>query len=84
MVSQYEGKRPPSLDIFLKFIGLTEQEFEEIAMEHNVSPWQFESSPSNLGEKLADYDQWSQEGTMDREEAVEMMELWRNMNAGND
>lgn len=69
MVNKYEGKRPPSLDIFLKFLGLTEDEFLEIAMSHAVSPYNHDPAASGQGGKLHDYHQWQQSGAMPREEA---------------
>ena len=27
MIRQFEGRRPPSLDLFLDYVGLTEEEF---------------------------------------------------------
>jgi len=38
MIEQYEGFRPASLDVFLKAMGMTEDEFNEIALRHVVSP----------------------------------------------
>lgn len=78
MVALYEGKRPPSLDIFLEFVGMTEDEFLDVAMSHTVSPWQFNPADTNKGEKLPDFDQWSRAGRMDREEALAMMRAWRD------
>ena len=37
MIQAHEGKRPQSLSLFLEYIGLTEQEFMEIALSHQVS-----------------------------------------------
>ena len=37
IIKENEGKRPPSLDIFLDFIGLTEAEFQEIAESHGFT-----------------------------------------------
>ena len=38
MIEQYEGYRPASLDVFLRAMGMTEQEFNDIALRHVVSP----------------------------------------------
>lgn len=73
LVEKYEGKRPPSLDLFLKFIGLTEEEFHSIAMSHMVSPYEHDPSKITPGKKLHDFDQWSQEGAMPREEALKQI-----------
>ena len=44
MIRQFEGRRPPSLDLFLDYVGLTEEEFYAIATGHQVSPWKFDAS----------------------------------------
>ncbi len=77
LVKQFEGRRPPSLDIFLKFVGLTENEFLEIAMTHQVSPYVHIPSQTQAGEKTADFGQWSRDGEMNREDSILRLELWR-------
>lgn len=74
MVQEYEGRRPPSLDLFLKFIGLTESEFMQIALSHGVSPYKHDPSKTLPGKKTHDFDQWSQTGGMSREQALKQME----------
>lgn len=76
MVDAYEGKRPPSLDIFLEFIGLTEEEFYKIAMSHAVSPFQYDLKGLKHGSKLPDYDRWSKTGPMPRAEGLEQLQRW--------
>lgn len=71
LIEGYEGKRPPSLDIFLKFVGLTEEEFNAIAMRHIVSPHSHDLSKVVTAAKTKDFDQWCQEGVMDREAALQ-------------
>src|SRR5204863_4354123 len=39
LVKEYDGRRPASLDLFLEYVGLTEEELVAIAREHVVSPW---------------------------------------------
>jgi len=68
-ISSYEGKRPPSLDIFLDFVGITEDEFYDIASSHSISPWQFNRAELKDGIKTHDFDKWSRSGKMSREEA---------------
>ncbi|MBI3096127.1 MAG: N-acetyl sugar amidotransferase [Rhodocyclales bacterium] len=77
MIRQYEGKRPPSLDLFLEFIGLSEEEFLEIAMSHQVSPYQHDPARITPGVKVHDFDQWSHEGPMPREDAEAQLARWR-------
>jgi N-acetyl sugar amidotransferase len=73
MIRAFEGKRPPSLDIFLKFVGLTEEEFNAIAMSHMVSPHIHDPKKITAGNKPRDFDAWSQEGAMPREQACKQV-----------
>lgn len=82
MVEQYEGKRPPSLDLFLEFVGLSEQEFLQIAMSHGVSPHQHDPATIQPGRKLPDFDAWARFGPMPRPEAAAQMERWQAQQAG--
>ncbi len=77
LIKQYEGNRPPSLDLFLKFIGLTEQEFLDIAMSHSVSPYRHEPSQEGTGVKTHDFGCCPDFGEMPREEAEMQLERWR-------
>jgi N-acetyl sugar amidotransferase len=81
LVNQYEGRRPPSLDLFLKFVGLTESEFMDIALSHQVSPYQHDSIATKPGAPLHDFNSWSQEGVMSRIDAEELLTRWRTRNA---
>jgi len=56
----HDGKRPPSLDLFLKFVDLTEEEFERIVMTHQVSPHQHDPSAVTRGEPVPDMKDWDQ------------------------
>lgn len=38
MIEKYEGYRPASLDVFLKAINMSEDEFNKIALSHVVAP----------------------------------------------
>lgn len=77
LVEAYEGRRPPSLDLFLQFVGLTEPEFLEIAMSHQVTPYVHDPSATEEGARTADFDRWSRDGTMSRIEAGDLIERWR-------
>ena len=82
LVAQYEGRRPPSLDLFLQFIGMTEPEFLEIAMSHQVTPYVHDPTKTLEGGRTPDFDSWSREGAMPREDAGELITLWRTRKAG--
>lgn len=58
LVAQYEGKRPPSLDIFLKYLDLTEDEFNSIVLKTCVPPFKPEFSSIENSEKTWDYEKW--------------------------
>ncbi len=79
LIKQYEGKRPPSLDIFLEYVGLTEHEFMEIAISHEVSPHSHDPEKITPGKKLHDFNEWSREGPMPRDEASKQFQKWKNL-----
>jgi len=55
---KYDGKRPPSLDIFLDYLHMSEDEFLEAAMSHQVHPHQFQPNLIEDGEAMSDMDKW--------------------------
>jgi N-acetyl sugar amidotransferase len=58
LILNYDGKRPASLDVFLKYVGLTEDEFNEIAMSHVVAPHAHDPSRVEKGKPLHDQVDW--------------------------
>jgi N-acetyl sugar amidotransferase len=58
LVREYDGKRPPSLDLFLNYLDLTEEQFLGIAIKHEVSPWQFSPNTIEPGRRMPDMDRW--------------------------
>jgi N-acetyl sugar amidotransferase len=62
LVAEYEGKKPPSLEIFLEYLELSEDEFNEIVEKTVVAPHKPDFSSMVLGSKTKDYDQWYREG----------------------
>jgi hypothetical protein len=77
MLSKYEGKKPASLEIFLEMVGLTEQEFFDIASSHTVSPWRLNIFEQESGTKLPDFESWTRDGKMKREDAEKQLENWK-------
>jgi N-acetyl sugar amidotransferase len=57
-IKKYEGQRPASLDLFLKYLNLTEEEFMDIATNHIISPHEFKSEFLKKGEPLPDSEVW--------------------------
>jgi N-acetyl sugar amidotransferase len=58
MAQEYDGKRPASLDIFLEFLQISEEEFLELAMKHQVSPHEHRIEFVQNGAPLPDMNQW--------------------------
>ena len=77
MIKAYEGKRPPSLDLFLDYIGIDENEFNEILHDHAVSPYKHDFSNLQNGKKLKDFSDWSKDGKMDRNESKIQLKRWK-------
>jgi N-acetyl sugar amidotransferase len=82
LIAEYEGRRPPSLDLFLSFVGLTEQEFLDIAMSHQVTPYVHDPAHTVPGARTADFNEWSKDGVMARVDAEELLARWRARKAG--
>jgi N-acetyl sugar amidotransferase len=80
MIREYEGNRPPSLDIFLEYVGLTEEEFMEISLSHGVSPYKHDPAKTGVGKKTHDFDKWPRVGAMPREQALAQLERWKKRN----
>ncbi len=76
-IEQYEGRRPPSLDLFLNFMGMTEEEFIEVAMSHQVSPYRHDPARTTDGDKTPDFDRWSRDGGLPRAETLVTLQGWR-------
>ncbi|MDD3269529.1 MAG: N-acetyl sugar amidotransferase [Syntrophomonadaceae bacterium] len=58
MAQEYDGLRPASLDLMLEFLQLSEEEFVNILLNHQVAPWQFDSSKVKRGQVLKDMEKW--------------------------
>jgi len=77
IIRKHEGKRPPSLDLFLSYVGLTEEEFVQIAVSHCVSPHKHDPSSVKPGKYVHDYENWPREGAMPRGETETQLNHWR-------
>ncbi len=76
IVKKYEGKEPPSLEIFLRLVGISKDQFYEITSKHAVSPWKISSIEHQLGDKLPDFTKWSSDGQMDLNESKRQIQNW--------
>jgi hypothetical protein len=61
MNEQYDGRKPQSLEVFLEYMGLSEDEFNQIVGQMVIPPHQpdFEHIPPT--EKAWDFAQWYRE-----------------------
>jgi N-acetyl sugar amidotransferase len=62
LIAEYEGHRPPSLDLFLEYLDISEDEFNRIVLNTVIPPFEPDPSAMPPGEKLPDFDQWYREG----------------------
>ena len=58
LVNKYDGKRPSALDVFLKMLDITEDEFNEIVAKHVFSPYEHNFSKTEKGKELYDIKEW--------------------------
>ncbi len=56
-----EGKRPPSLEIFLEYVGLTEEEFNKITSSMSIPPYEHKFGSNETAEKTHDFEKWYRE-----------------------
>lgn len=60
MIGEYEGKKPPSLEIFLEYLGITEEEFNGYVAA-TVIPPHVPDFTRPTGIKTHDFDSWYRE-----------------------
>ncbi len=58
LIREFDGRRPASLDLFLELLGLSEEEFLEIAMQHCVAPYQHDPATVPAAPPLPDQPRW--------------------------
>tara|TARA_B100000401_G_scaffold436673_1_gene380604 strand:- start:352 stop:1542 length:1191 start_codon:yes stop_codon:yes gene_type:complete len=58
---KYDGRKPPSLDIFLEYVGLSEEEFNEIVDKTVIPPNKPNYKTNEIAKKTWDFDQWYRE-----------------------
>jgi len=64
IVANSEGRRPPSLDLFLQYLDLSESEFNEIVLGTVVAPHQPDFASIEPAERTRDFDVWYREGAL--------------------
>jgi N-acetyl sugar amidotransferase len=55
---KYDARKPASLPIILEYLGITEEEFNQIALSHTISPWAYNADSVEQGPPLPDHDLW--------------------------
>ncbi len=61
LVREFENRRPPSLDIFLGYLDITEDEFNSIVLNTVVAPHQPDFDAMRPGARTWDFDLWYRE-----------------------
>ncbi len=56
LIAEYEGKKPPSLTIFLEYLGMDEKEFNDIVKKTVVPPFEPDFSKQEWSPKTWDFD----------------------------
>ena len=59
--SEFDGQRPPSLEIFLEYVGLTEPEFNEIVKATAIPPYKHDFAANMTAKPTWDIMQWYRE-----------------------
>ena len=52
LIEQFHATKPKSLEYFLKIMNISEEEFMDIALQHQISPWEYDESKVKIGKKL--------------------------------
>ncbi len=55
---QYDGKRPASMDWFLKILDMSEDEYYGYLEKHQVHPWKFDRAGVETGPVMPDMEKW--------------------------
>ena len=82
LISEFEGKRPASLDLFLNMLGLSEEDFEGIIQKHRVDPWD-DRVMVQIGKKPHDFDSWQPKPALTNKESQKVVESFRHGNFNN-
>ena len=61
LIQKWEGKKPPSLELFLEYLEMSEDEFNEIALKQIVPPFKPDLKNIKISNKTHDFDKWYRE-----------------------
>ena len=76
LIKLYEGKRPATLDIFLNYVGLSEEQFNKVVASHIVKPNEHNFDNKNNSIKNPDHDTYDTSGKMDKNYAQRKFHEW--------
>lgn len=65
LIDEYEGRKPPSLVLFLDYLGITEEEFNSIVAKTVVPPYE-PNFNAEFAPKTADFNNWYRESEDNR------------------
>jgi len=66
LIADYEGRKPPSLQLFLEYLGLSEDQFNQIVAKTVVPPFEPDFEGMEYAPKTHDFDRWYREDEQDR------------------
>ena len=58
---EFDGRKPPSLEIFLEYMGLTEEEFNKTVKGMAIPPYDHQFDAKEMSEKTWDFDKFYRE-----------------------
>lgn len=61
LIEEWEGKKPPSLELFLEYLDMSEEEFNAIVEKLVVPPYRPNFQTVRWGQRTADFDRWYRE-----------------------
>ncbi len=63
LIAEWEGRKPPSLALFLEYLNMTESDFNEIIRKLVVPPFDPDFEIIKWGPRTADFEHWYRERT---------------------
>ena len=61
LIAEWEGGKPPSLEIFLEYLDMSETEFQEIVNKLVVPPFKPDFEQIHWSKRTSDFDKWYRE-----------------------
>lgn len=58
---KFDGRKPPSLQLFLEYVGLSESEFQELCCHMSIPPYEHDFESDIDSESVWDFENWYRE-----------------------